>query len=193
MDASASDEILLAACAQGDREAFAVLVGRHQDRVWRFARCYAPATRAAADDIAQETWLQVYQSAASFRGESSFRTWLYSVTRNVCRQRLRDRAALNEAAWPESEESAEFPDGEPLLWEVLERAERERLVRAAVERLPAAYRLALMLRDWEGLSYGEIAQALDVPVGTVRSRLHNGMARLSVELRALFQEERRGL
>jgi RNA polymerase sigma-70 factor (ECF subfamily) len=72
--------------------------------------------------------------------------------------------------------------------ETLERAERERIVRAAVERLPPHHRVVLLLREWEGLSYDEIAQALDLPIGTVRSRLHNALARLTSQLESALKE-----
>jgi RNA polymerase sigma-70 factor (ECF subfamily) len=192
-----SDEELLAAFAGGDRAAFDVLVVRHQDRLFQFARWYVRDAPSACEDVVQEIWLQVFRSAASFRAESSFRTWLFGVGRNVCLRELRRRGAVPRglAGGLDDEDGGlnAIPDGEPAPLERLELRERERLVREAVERLPEHYGVALTLREWEGLSYEDIARALDVPLGTVRSRLHNGLARLSAELKSLAEEKNHGL
>jgi RNA polymerase sigma-70 factor (ECF subfamily) len=80
----AGDEALLASFVAGRRDAFDALVARHRDRIFQFARWYAGADRDGAEDIASEIWIEVFRSAETFRGDSSLRTWLYSVSRNVC-------------------------------------------------------------------------------------------------------------
>lgn len=186
-----SDEDLLAQFVSGRRDAFDELVARHRDRVYQFARWHAGADRAGAEDAAAEVWIQVFRSAASFRGDSSFRTWLYSLARHVCLQWGKRRGAANARLTPldpGGEEPLDFPDGEPPPLETLESRERDALVRAAVESLEPHHRVVLLLREWEGLSYEEIAQALDIPLGTVRSRLHNALVRLTSRLKTAFEE-----
>ncbi|MFI5349752.1 MAG: RNA polymerase sigma factor [Elusimicrobiota bacterium] len=178
------------------REAFDDLLARHRDRVFQFARWYARGDLDGAEDIAQEIWIEVFRSAASFRGESSFRTWLYSLGRNVCLRWIKRRGAAAAKFMPlenEDEETLEFADGEPPVLETLEHLERDGIVRSAVERLPSHHRVALLLRHWEGLSYEEIASLLELPLGTVRSRLHNALARLSAQLKTAPEENVHGL
>jgi RNA polymerase sigma-70 factor (ECF subfamily) len=189
------DEALLASFVAGRQEAFDGLVARHRDRVFQFARWYARADRDGAEDIAAEIWIEVFRSSASFRSESSFRTWLYSIARNVCLGWIKRRGAANARLLPlEGEDDApvEIPDGEPPVLDALERQEREKIVRAAVESLPPHHRVVLLLREWEGLSYQEIARALDLPLGTVRSRLHNALARLTLLLKTALEENVHG-
>lgn len=193
--ASSGDEALLADFVAGSRDAFDALVARHRDRVFAFARWYAGADRDGAEDIAADIWIEVFRSAASFRGESSFRTWLYSVGRNVCLHWKKRRGLASERLVPlenGDDEPVDAPDGEPAMLDALERSERGRLVRAAVERLPPHHRVVLLLREWEGLSYDEIARALDLPLGTVRSRLHNALARLTLHLKSALEENVHG-
>jgi len=192
---SPGDEALLADFVAGRRDAFDALVARHRDRVFQFARWHAGADRDAAEDIAAEVWIEVFRSAASFRGDSSLRTWLYSVARNVCLQWRKRRGAAAGRLVPldgEDDEPIDVPDGEPPILDALETLERERVVRAAVERLAPHHRVVLLLREWEGLSYEEIARALDLPLGTVRSRLHNALARLTLHLKSALEENVHG-
>ena len=189
------DEALLAAFVAGRRESFDELVSRHRDRVFQFARWYAGADRDGAEDIAQEIWIEVFRSAAAFRGESSLRTWLYSVSRHVCLGWRKRRAAAGARLVPldgGGDEPLDFPDGELPALDALERRERARIVRAAVEALAPHHRVVLLLREWEGLSYEEISAALDLPLGTVRSRLHNALARLTLRLKASLEENVHG-
>jgi RNA polymerase sigma-70 factor (ECF subfamily) len=190
-----SDEVLLAAHVAGRAGAFDALAVRHRDRVYQFARWYAQADPAGAEDIAQEIWIEVFRSAASFRGEATFRTWLYSIGRHVCLGWVKRRAAANARQLPiegEDETPGEIGDGEAPVLERLERRERDEIVRAAVESLPAHHRVVLLLREWEGLSYEEISRALDLPLGTVRSRIHNALARLTLRLKAALEENVHG-
>ena len=152
--AALTDERLLRLTAAGDNDAFQQLVRRYEPRLQHFVRWYA-GERDVAAEIVQEILLQVFRSASSVRSDSSVRTWVYGVARNVCRNYRRDHC--HEAA------------------EVV-------LDEGAFERMPPEARLVLTLRDWENLSYAEIAEVLDVPLGAVRSRIHNARARLALAL-----------
>jgi len=179
MGMQTSDEELAGRFAAGDRAAFDALVRRHKDRVYRFVLCQG-AGAADAEDVAQEVFIQLFRSAASFRGDSSFVSWLYALTRNVHLTHRRRRAAIVERCveLEHDEKHLEIPDGAPPLDQALEREERRRALKAALDALPAIHREAILLKDVEGLSYQEIAHALGIPLGTVRSRIHNATAAL---------------
>ncbi|MDE2293571.1 MAG: RNA polymerase sigma factor [Elusimicrobia bacterium] len=191
MDDGTEDESLLSAFVGGDQGSFNALVARHGARVLQFARWFCRASPDSAEDIAQEIWVEVFRSAKSFRGDSKFRTWLFSVGRFVCLGWIRRQGRRREVPLETDGEEPrmDFPDKEPPPLESLQDRERDELVRRAVDRLPEHHRVVLLLRNWEDLSYEEIAESLQLPVGTVRSRLHNAMKRLSVELAAVFEEQ----
>lgn len=165
----------------GDTGAFAGLVDLYKDRIHQFIMCILGPDRES-EDIAQEVFIQIYKSLGNFRRESAFSTWAYSLTRNVCRRRLRDRGR-ESGLFAEKEEDRELPDREFSIEAVFEREEDGRRVRAAVDGLSPLHRSVLFLSCWEHLSYEEIADALDIPVGTVRSRIHNAMAALAQKLK----------
>jgi RNA polymerase sigma-70 factor (ECF subfamily) len=176
-----SDEELIRAAGRGEGPALEELVRRYKDRVLSFMAWNFSLPAEEALDMTQEVFLAVWKSAGSFRGESLFRTWLFSVARNVGLSYFRHYIAKKtESAGLlfGDEEFESIPDAAPGLLEGLEAAERAALVRASVAGLPGKLKAALLLREWEGLPYEDIAAVLGVPVGTVRSRLHNAHARL---------------
>lgn len=164
----------------GEADAFSRLVELYKDRVHQFIICLLGPDRES-EDIAQEVFIQIYKSLGSFRRESAFGTWAYSLTRNVCRRRLRDRGR-ESGLFAEKDEDRELPDNAPSVETAFERREDGQLVRAAVDGLSPLHRSVLFLSCWERLSYEEIAAALDIPVGTVRSRIHNAIAALARKL-----------
>jgi RNA polymerase sigma-70 factor (ECF subfamily) len=165
-----TDAELVARFKDGDRSAFDALVSRHQRRVYNLA--YRMLGRVEdARDAAQEAFLSCYRHLGSFRGDSAFGTWLHRITVNACYDSLRRRP----------------PDPSPLS-EVVEPAPaRDHADQAAaavdVQRallaVPVEFRGALILHDIQGLPYEEVAEALDVPLGTVKSRLHRGRLALA--------------
>lgn len=181
-----SDEELIRATGRGEGPALEELVRRYQDRVLSFMAWNFSLPAEEALDMTQEVFLAVWRSAGSYRGESLFRTWFFSVARNVGLSYFRHYLAKKtESAGMlfGDEEFENIPDAAPGLLEGLEAAERCAFVRASVDKLPGKLKAALMLREWEGLPYEDIAAVLGVPVGTVRSRLHNAHARLFTLLR----------
>lgn len=169
-------EVLAGEAARGSRGAFHALLVRHQPTVERFVRWYATA-EPDPEDALQEIFLEVYRSLGSFRARSAFSTWLYAIARNVCRRRLA-RAGRRAAEGPLDEGALELPDGDGLEKALLGE-EARRVVREAIEDLAEHHKLVLLLREWEGLSYEEISELLEIPVGTVRSRLHHAAAGLA--------------
>lgn len=196
--ARASDEELIDRFVHGESAAFAELLERYRDKVFQFA-CWTLGSgrdRSEAEDATQEVFLQLFRSARSFRHRSKFRTWLYSLARNVCRQHAAKLRRRPFTPWREDAEEdpvLEIPDGQPGPLDQIEEEERHRLLRAAVEGLPPHHRGVLLLRDWEDLSYEEIAEVMQVPVGTVRSRLFHARAALARQLAGYFRSENHGL
>lgn len=190
-----SDEVLaMAAADSGD--AFDELFRRYAPRVRQFVAWQSGAGDDAVDELTQEVFFQLYRSLPRFAGRSSFRTWLYGLAHNVCRHhRRRRQRRLRWLREPVDDGPGldDLPDLAPDVVERLARRELRSEVRRQVARLPARYRSTLLLRDWEDLSYAEIAEVLEIPVGTVRSRLHQARARLATALEGRSKEERHEL
>lgn len=169
---------------EGDQGAFDEIVLRHRDSVYRFVRARLGALRVEAEDITQDVLVLAYRRLARFEGRSRLRTWILGVAVNVCRERRRAAASrppgLDREV--ESEPLRALPDGSPGLEAALEKRELQEAVRSAIEALAPHHREAILLREIEGLSYEEMAELLEVPVGTVRSRLHNARAALAERL-----------
>ncbi|MFA6004678.1 MAG: RNA polymerase sigma factor [Elusimicrobiota bacterium] len=173
------DSLLVDRFIGGDNDAFHRLFTRYKGKMLQFVRWYAGGDRDA-EDIVQEIFMEAFKSLKSFRRQSAFNTWLYGLARNVCLHHARKRGKMKILQEPE--DFLEIPD--PADHQAaLERAESELNVRAAVESLPPLYRAILLLREWEQMSYADIAMTLQVPLGTVRSRLHNATVLLAGTLR----------
>lgn len=159
----------------GDETAFRLLYRRHAPGLTAFLRRCAPG--ADADDIAQDAWLRAVRSLASFRWDSSFRTWLIGIGYNAAREASRKRAPdvrLVDAASPAFAEGRS-PDGAET---VPERIDLER----AIGDLPPGYRAVLLLHDVEGFTHPEIARLLDITAGTARSQLHHARKAVRAKL-----------
>lgn len=180
----APDEALAQAAA-GCAAAFDELFCRYAPRVRQFVAWQTGGGEDAVDELTQEVFFQLYRSLPRFAGRSSFRTWLYALAGNVCRHHRRRRQRRLRWLRPSAEDEPALDEVPDLAAGVVERLERSELrgeVRRQVARLPPHYRSVLLLRDWEDLSYAEIADVLAIPVGTVRSRLHQARVRLAAAL-----------
>ena len=192
-DGDDTDEDLAGRFSAGDGKAFELLLARrYRDALYRFVRWHLGATRSDAEDVAQDILIEVHRSLGGYEGRSRFRTWMFGLARNVC---LRRRRAANETLCEAAGEKTlrELPDASvDLANTALERREVQEAVRCAIEELGPGHR-DVVLREIEGLSYEEIAAVLEVPIGTVRSRLHNARAALAERLAPLArgrEEER---
>lgn len=161
------------AALDGDDRAFTTLVDRHAPACLRFAKRML-GEMADAEDAAQETFLRAHRRVGAFRGDAPLRSWLLRICRNHCLDRIRARPSVTVVALDE-EPTAGADD--TTASGVARTIDRERLVTAIVA-LPEALQQAVVLRELRGLSYEEVAGVLDVPVGTVRSRLSSGRALL---------------
>jgi len=186
------DAALIERSRAGDVAAFEPLVEKYRQRVWRLAYNLL-RDREEAWDVAQEAFIRAYQALPSFRGQSAFYTWLYRIVMNVAADRARARGArgrafgterVPEEDWervlPDRGREDESPDA------VAARHEQRQKIMRALDTLPEHHRRIVVLSDLEGLSYREIADTLEIPMGTVMSRLHNARKRLREALKPLL-------
>lgn len=176
-DGDRTDEVLVAAYVAGDARAFDELVSRHSRRVYGICLRYF-RNPADAEDAAQEAFVALLRRASTFTGASSFSTWMYRVTTNACNDLARKRARRPRSADTPVDALAETATTE----DVLGRRELALDLRQALAGLDVEYREPVVLHDVGGLAYAEIAERLAVPVGTVKSRIHRGHARLAAAL-----------
>jgi RNA polymerase sigma-70 factor (ECF subfamily) len=171
--ATTSDEDLVARAQGGDSGALDDLLRRHHDRIHALCRRIA-GDPDDAKDATQEALIAIVRGLARFDGRSAFTTWSYRVATNACLDELRRRRRRPDPGLPEIEEA---PEGGPA---DLDQAVADRLaIDAAVRDLRPEFRAPVVLRDVFGLDYAEIAEVLDVPAGTVRSRIARGRAHLA--------------
>jgi RNA polymerase sigma-70 factor (ECF subfamily) len=167
----------------GDRPAFEELVRTQQHRVYGLAlRMLGNA--AEAQDVAQEAFLRAHRGLAEFRGDARLSTWLYAIVSRLCLNRL--AGSERRLARHGEETLARLPDTGPGPDQALERGELEEALHRAIAELPDERRIVVVLRDVEGLAYEEIAEVLELPVGTVRSRLHRARLDLKEKLERFF-------
>lgn len=205
-----SDEQLLEAYRTGDTPAFATLIRRYHDDLLRFL-IRLSGNRVVAEDAFQETFLQVHLSAESFDTSRRFKPWLFTIAANKARDALRKnsrRRALDLSAPVDSAERAQGNGGGgsgggggksfvdllevdvPAPGEGIEDEERARLVQKAVDELPWSLREILLLAYFQRLSYSQIADTLEIPLGTVKSRLHAAVAAFARKWQAISKGQR---
>ncbi len=179
------DHQLVELCRNGDDTAFDVLVLRHQDRLFH-SLVSMLKSREDALDIAQSALLQAHRKLDTFRGDSAFYSWLYRIAMNLALSWLRKQKSGSvsiDALHDESgfEVVSEDRDSQPLA--SLLREEHRRVVRETLAELPDEFRTVLVMKEFEGLRYDEIASLTEVPIGTVRSRIHRGRGELAQRLK----------
>src|SRR5262249_37345290 len=167
----------------GGLRAFEELVRTHQHRVYGLALRML-GSPAEAQDVAQEAFLRAHRGLGEFRGDARLSTWLYAIVSRLCLNRL---AGTERRLARDGEEAlARLADTGPGPDQALERGELEEALPRAIGELPDERRIAILLRDVEGLTYEEIAEILELPLGTVRSRLHRARLDLKEKLERFF-------
>ncbi len=173
---------LIDRASRGDVEAFNALLGAHERQMYAVALRMCQ-NRDDAQDCLQEAMLRVFRAISGFKGQSSFSTWLYRITVNTCLDELRRRKTrpsssldnLLDMGWSPVDESIS-PEKHAM------NSETRRQLNAAIANLPDDMRSAIVLRDIHGMTYEEIADALNINVGTIKSRISRGRVKLREEL-----------
>lgn len=196
---SDADQVLVERTVAGDQKAYELLVIKYQRRIERLIGRMVRDTDLV-QDIAQETFIRAYRALAQFRGEAQFYTWLYRIAVNTAKKALVDlkrdpvvsESALRGGGGDDEDEtsgveneltSAETPET------VLAAKEIAATVNSAMEALPEELRQAITLREIEGLSYEEIAEAMNCPIGTVRSRIFRAREAISAKVKPLLENQ----
>ena len=186
-----ADRILVERVQNGDKQAFGLLVTKYQRKL---ARLLSRMIRDPfeVEDIAQETFIRAYRALPGFRNDSAFYTWLYRIGVNTAKNWLISHGRKAPTSTPLDSEEAEGIDEAELLRDtdtperLLMSKQIAGTVNAAVDALPEDLRTAVTLREIEGLSYEEIAQVMDCPIGTVRSRIFRAREAIAVKLKPLL-------
>ncbi len=183
--AAAAEQALIDSIRSGAQDDFQILVRRYQGRIYSLA-CRLVGDPLEAEDCAQEAFLKAFQNLNRFEGHSSFYTWLYRIAANVALSRVRHlerrgrgkTRSLEAAREDDSELPLDPPDPGPGPRERVAERELEARIHQALTRLPSNYRVVVVLRDVEDRPYEEVAELTGLPLGTVKSRLHQGRALL---------------
>ena len=182
-----SDEELVDACLAGDGAAFGALVGRWERKI-HGAIYRILGSEDEARDLTQESFLKAYRGLRSFKREARFSSWLYQIALNLCRDRMRRRRGRTLVSLDELDERATgYLAAPPNALELVEARDVCRAVAAAVADLPREQREVIVLKEYQELTFVEIAEILDVPISTVKTRLYRGLGQLRQSL------ERRGV
>jgi RNA polymerase sigma-70 factor (ECF subfamily) len=188
-----TDDELIKKARAGSPGAFKKLVEAYYEMVYAVAYGVL-GNREESKDTTQEVFLKVFREIYKFEGKSKFSSWLYRITVNAAIDLARKRRPYQSLEKEEVEEEGHagaerFSDPHPGPREMLSKEEEKQMVNRALEQLTPEHRAVLVLREWEDLSYEEIAEALGIDRGTVMSRLHYGRKKLAEILEVMFKEE----
>jgi RNA polymerase sigma-70 factor (ECF subfamily) len=188
------DQALVQRVQAGEKRAFDLLVAKYQHKVTSLISRYV-YDWSECQDVAQETFIRAYRALGNFRGDSQFYTWLYKIAVNTAKNHLVSMGRRPPTDDIDAVDAVQYDGGSRLRdtdtpEHELMRQEMERTVAATVEALPEELRMAITLREVEGLSYEEIAEAMDCPIGTVRSRIFRARDAIDQKLRPLMDTDR---
>lgn len=185
-----TDQALIERVQHGDKKAFDLLVLKYQNRIMKVLSRYL-YDQSEVQDMAQEAFIKAYRALPNFRGDSAFYTWLYRIAINTAKNHLVAQGRRPPSADIDATEAEQY-DGESALKEYASperevlKDEIQRVVVNAIDELPDDLKTAITLRELEGMSYEEIAEAMDCPIGTVRSRIFRAREAVDVKLKPLL-------
>lgn len=183
-----ADEELIQRFQEGDLYAFEQIVHRYKEPLVNFIYHYL-GDRTDAEDVVQETFIRVYRNKHLYRNIAKFSTWIYTIASNLAKTELRRRRrkrilSLSQMGFDNKDydlpDDVETPEG------IVDGAMKESIIRASIEKLPAKFKEVVILRDVQEFSYEEIGDILDIPIGTVKSRVNRGRQRLQKKLQHLL-------
>jgi RNA polymerase sigma-70 factor (ECF subfamily) len=183
-----SDEQLIARFQLGDVQAYDILVRRYKDQLLNFVFRFV-GNRTDAEDIVQETFLRVYRNKHMYKEIAKFSTWVYTIAGNLAKTELRRRKRhkiFSVSNFINEERDFDIPDREHSPERKVDSSIQENYIQKAIEKLPIKFKEVIILRDIQGFAYEEISQILDIPLGTVKSRVNRGRLKLQEDLKFLF-------
>jgi len=184
-----SDEDLMRRCRQGDMSAFELIVLRYKDAIFNFIYHFV-SDYHRAQDISQETFLRVLKNVDRYKSRNCFKTWLYRIAVNLCKNELRNRNRRRTFSLEDSFLDIEKVSSERYIPpdEFYERLEEQKMIQSALKELPSDQRMAIIMREYQDLSYEEIAAALNCSLGAVKSKIYRArqnIKRILVEMEVL--------
>ncbi len=189
-----TDEELIARFQQGDVQAFDLLVRRYKDQLLNFIYRFV-GNRTDAEDIVQETFLRVYKNKHYYKEIAKFSTWVYTIAGNLAKTELRRRKRhkiFSVSNFVNEERDYDIPDENRNPEQEVDGTIKEDIIQKAIEKLPPKFKEVIILRDVQGFAYEEISQILNIPLGTVKSRVNRGRLKLQEDLKFLFEKEPSG-
>lgn len=189
-----SDEDLIFRFQQGDENAYQELVNRYRDRLMNFVYRYVGG-KEDAEDIVQDTFVKLFTKKHYYRPKAKFSTWIYTIASNLAKTELRKRkrhkiSYLSQMGAQEKDFDLPIDDTTD---EYTEGVFTEGQIQNAIQKLPLHFRTAVILRDIQELSYEEVSKILDVPLGTVKSRINRARLQLQEELKNVKQKRRKAI
>ena len=182
-----SDEQLMSLFQGGDENAYIELVNRYKDKLINFIFNYL-GDLESSEDVVQETMIKLYQKKHYYKEIAKFSTWLYTIAKNLANTELRKRKQRKTtllSQFSKDDKTYELPSNDPEPGQDIQTDIVNKIIRNAVDRLSEKFKIVIVLRDIQGLSYEDISEIINVPIGTVKSRINRARLQLQVELKHL--------
>ena len=182
-----SDEQLMLLFQGGDENAYIELVNRYKDKLINFIFNYL-GDLESSEDVVQETMIKLYQKKHYYKEIAKFSTWLYTIAKNLANTELRKRKQRKTtllSQFSKDDKSYELPSNDPEPGQDIQTDIVNKIIRNAVDQLSEKFKIVIVLRDIQGLSYEDISEIINVPIGTVKSRINRARLQLQVELKHL--------
>ena len=182
-----SDEQLMSLFQEGDENAYIELVNRYKDKLINFIFNYL-GDLESSEDVVQETMIKLYQKKHYYKEIAKFSTWLYTIAKNLANTELRKRKQRKTtllSQFSKDDKTYELPSNDPEPGQEIQTDIVNKIIRDAVDQLSEKFKIVIVLRDIQGLSYEDISEIINVPIGTVKSRINRARLQLQVELKHL--------
>ena len=182
-----SDEQLMSLFQGGDENAYIELVNRYKDKLINFIFNYL-GDLESSEDVVQETMIKLYQKKHYYKEIAKFSTWLYTIAKNLANTELRKRKQRKTtllSQFSKDDKTYELPSNDPEPGQEIQTDIVNKIIRDAVDQLSEKFKIVIVLRDIQGLSYEDISAIINVPIGTVKSRINRARLQLQVELKHL--------
>ena len=182
-----SDEQLMSLFQGGDENAYIELVNRYKDKLINFIFNYL-GDLESSEDVVQETMIKLYQKKQYYKEIAKFSTWLYTIAKNLANTELRKRKQRKTtllSQFSKDDKTYELPSNDPEPGQEIQTDIVNKIIKDAVDQLSEKFKIVIVLRDIQGLSYEDISEIINVPIGTVKSRINRARLQLQVELKHL--------